>query len=49
MFVPPLVDHNPAGSCDEAPLVLSRNATFVPSVESAGAVLICAPVWVTVL
>src|SRR5450432_133584 len=33
----------------EAPPVLSTNATFVPSVESTGEVLICPPVWVTVL
>ncbi len=33
----------------EPPLVLSTNATFVPSVESSGDVLICPPVCVTVL
>src|ERR1022692_172909 len=33
----------------EAPLVLSTNATFVPSVDSAGDVVICPPVCVTVL
>ena len=33
----------------EPPLVLSTNATFVPSAESVGDVLICPPVCVTVL
>ena len=33
----------------EPELVLSTNATFVPSVESTGEVLIWPPVWVTVL
>ena len=33
----------------EPALVLSTNATFVPSVDSTGDVLTCPPVWVTVL
>src|ERR1039458_9933331 len=33
----------------QAPPVLSTNATFVPSIESSGDVLICPPVCVTVL
>src|SRR5580704_2547121 len=33
----------------EPVLVLSTNATFVPSTDSSGDVLICPPVWVTVL